>query len=103
MQLSSRSGSVNFCLNHHRRPYYMYASKESPEETVRVQGRASSSARSLQVFTHEKSTNLYMNWLINFHNINPLSDDSLTRTFANSEEPGEILHNVTYHQGHHCL
>ena len=59
MQLSSRSRSVNFCLNHHhQRPYYMYASNESPEETVRVRGRASSSARSLQVFTHEKSTNI---------------------------------------------
>ena len=32
-----------------------------------------------------------MNWLINFHNINTLSVNSLPRTFANSEEPGEIL------------
>ena len=37
----------------------MYASNESPEETVRVRGRATSSERSLQVFKHEISTNFF--------------------------------------------
>ena len=34
---------------------------------------------------------------------NPLSEDSLTHSFANSEEPDEIPHHVTFHQGLHCL
>ena len=37
----------------------MYASNESPEETVRVRGRATLSERSLQVFKHEISTNFF--------------------------------------------
>ena len=31
------------------------------------------------------------------------TDDSLTRTFVNSENPDEMPHNVTFHQGLHCL
>ena len=36
--------------------------------------------------------------------INPLyNDDSLIRTFANSDDPDDMSHNVTFHQGLHYL
>ena len=35
--------------------------------------------------------------------ISVYTDDSLTRTFANGEDPDEMPHNVTFHQGLQCL
>ena len=78
----------------------MYASNEYPEETA--QARKLVLAFTTGIHTCDKYQH-FMNWPIKFHNINPLSDDSLTHTFANIEEPDAIPHNVTFHQGLHCL
>ena len=86
--ISTGPRSVDFCLNYHLPPYCMYASKFS-DETV-------------QAHLSVHFTFFFINWLIQFHNIEPLyTDDSLTRTFANSEDPDEMPHNVTFHQGLH--
>ena len=61
MQLSSGSRSVNFCLNHHQHPYYMYASNECPEETARA--RKLVLAFATVIHTCDKYQH-FMNWLI---------------------------------------
>ena len=59
---------------------------------TRLRGRAGSSERSL--FT--QCTNILLTGSL-------YTDDSLTRTFVNSEDPDEMPHNVKFHQGLHCL
>ena len=39
-----------------------------------------------------------------FASVNPLkTGNSIMGTLANSEDPDEMLHNVAFHQGLHCL
>ena len=59
---------------------------------TRLRGRAGWSEHSL--FT--QCTNILLTGSL-------YTDDSLPRIFVNSEDPDEMPHNVTFHQGPHCL